>query len=163
MSSSSYRLFLDLDGVLAHFDQGIYQITGQLPNQLTVREIWKAASKADGFFTHLPWMPQGRVLWEATQSLNPTILTGLPHGQWAEPQKRLWCARELGSNIPVITCMAKDKIKYAQHVLNTDEIPVLVDDRPKHKALWEQAGGIFITHRSVETSLKALIDLGLLI
>ena len=141
----SYRLFLDLDGVLADFDKGIYRITGQHPHQLKIGHLWKAAAKADGFFTHLPWMPEGRVLWEATQTLNPTILTGLPLGNWAEPQKRAWCARELGSHVPVLTCMARDKIKHARQILKKNETPVLVDDRPKHRALWEEQGGLFIT------------------
>ena len=159
----SYRLFLDLDGVLAHFDQGIYRITGSFPHQITVRELWKAASKADGFFTHLPWMPDGRVLWEATCGLSPTILTGLPLGNWAEPQKRAWCTRELGPDVPVITCMARDKIKHAKAILKKGEIPVLVDDRPKHRPLWHDGGGIFIHHTSVQNSLKALEDLGFLL
>ena len=157
---SSYRLFLDLDGVLANFNQGIYQITGQFPDQLKIRDLWRAAAKADGFFTHLPWMPEGRILWEATRILNPVILTGLPHGNWAESQKREWCARELGSHVPVVTCMAKDKIKYAKRFLDSSEVPVLVDDRPKHRAIWEEQGGVFITHTSVSRSLDALVNLG---
>ena len=159
-NQSSYRLFLDLDGVLADFNQGIYQITGLFPDQLKIRDLWRAAARADGFFTHLPWMPEGRVLWKATCTLNPIILTGLPLGNWAESQKREWCARELGSHVPVITCMAKDKIKFAKGVLDSSEIPVLVDDRPKHRAVWEEQGGVFITHTSVSRSLDALVNLG---
>jgi hypothetical protein len=160
MSRTSYRLFLDLDGVLANFDQGIYQITGCYPNQLTVSNLWQAAVKSDGFFEHLPWMPEGKKLWEATKKFNPTILTGLPRGQWAEPQKRTWCARELGYDVPVITCMAKDKIKFAHAILESAEIPILVDDRPKYRELWEAKGGIFIVHKSVSESLRRLSQLG---
>lgn len=36
---------------------------------------------------HLDWMPDGRELWEGVEQLHPTILTGLPMGTWAEPQK----------------------------------------------------------------------------
>lgn len=160
MLDTSYRLFLDLDGVLANFDQGMYQITGCYPHQLPVRKLWQAAAKADGFFEYLPWMPEGKRLWDCTKQFNPTILTGLPRGQWAEPQKRSWCARELGLNIPVITCMAQDKIKFARSILQSNEIPVLVDDRPKHKQLWEAQGGIFIVHQSVSESLHHLRQLG---
>ena len=32
-------------------------------------------------------------------SLNPTILTGMPMGNWADGQKRTWCARELGPKV----------------------------------------------------------------
>lgn len=36
---------------------------------------------------HLDWMPDGRELWDGVAHLQPTILTGLPMGNWAEPQK----------------------------------------------------------------------------
>lgn len=36
---------------------------------------------------HLEWMTDGRDLWEGIVDLHPTILTGLPMGHWAEPQK----------------------------------------------------------------------------
>ena len=160
MSDLTYRLFLDLDGVLADFDQGVLHITGCYPHQLSIRQLWQAAARANGFFEHLPWMPEGQRLWEATERYQPTILTGLPRGQWAEPQKRAWCARELGQEVSVITCMAQDKIKKACEVLKPGERPVIVDDRPKHKALWEEKGGIFIVHRSVTESLESLSQLG---
>ena len=160
MLVSSYRLFLDLDGVLANFDLGMYQITGSYPHQLKVNKLWQAAARADGFFEYLPWMPEGKKLWESTKKFNPTILTGLPRGQWAEPQKRSWCARELGSDVPVITCMAQEKIKFACSVLKPGEIPVLVDDRSKHKSVWEDNGGVFIVHQSVSESLHQLSRLG---
>lgn len=35
----------------------------------------------------LEWMPDGRELWAGIVDYNPTILTGLPMGTWAEPQK----------------------------------------------------------------------------
>ena len=160
MTSKSYRLFLDLDGVLANFDQGVHQITGSYPHQLSVSQMWKAIARASGFFEHLSWMPQGENLWEATKIYQPTILTGLPRGNWAEPQKRAWCARELGAGVPVITCMAHEKIKWACDVSEPGETPVIVDDRPKHKTLWENKGGIFIVHKSVNESLTELRHLG---
>ena len=152
----SYKLFLDLDGVLADFDQGVYQITQKYPHQMTVGELWKAVSRAEHFFDTLPWMEGGKRLWYATQACSPIILTGLPHGNWAEPQKRIWCTRELGADVPVITCMARDKITLACKQLKSKEIPVLVDDRPKYRALWEERGGIFIHHKTVGESLEAL-------
>jgi hypothetical protein len=160
MTSPSYRLFLDLDGVLANFDQGVYQLTGCYPHQLTISKLWQVAARSNGFFEHLPWMPEGKKLWEATKKYNPTILTGLPRGQWAAPQKKAWCARELGQEVPVITCMAQDKIKWACEVLQPGEIPVIVDDRPKHKKVWETKGGIFIVHQTVSESLHHLNRLG---
>lgn len=36
---------------------------------------------------HLEWMSDGQELWNSIVGLQPTILTGLPMGKWAEPQK----------------------------------------------------------------------------
>jgi hypothetical protein len=33
---------------------------------------------------------------------------------------------------------------------------VLVDDRDQHRRLWEQAGGLFIHHKSAKDSIAAL-------
>ena len=33
---------------------------------------------------------------------------------------------------------------------------VLVDDREDHRSKWEDAGGIFITHKNAERSIAAL-------
>jgi hypothetical protein len=35
---------------------------------------------------------------------------------------------------------------------------VLVDDTLKHRHLWEEAGGIFIHHRSARESIEQLAD-----
>ena len=164
-----YHLFLDLDGVMADFDAGVLKITGKLPSELSPKQLWGAASRASGFFERLPWMSDGAELWEATRHLNPTVLTGLPMGSWAEPQKRAWCARELGAEVEVITCLARHKPREAlawceRHFERTGErlTPVLVDDRPKYRQGWEEVGGIFVTHTSAATSIEALRALKLL-
>jgi hypothetical protein len=36
----------------------------------------------------------------------------------------------------------------------------LVDDLPKHRALWEEAGGVFVHHRNAKATLKELKALG---
>jgi hypothetical protein len=77
------------------------------------------------------------------------ILTGLPRGKWAEPQKRAWAERWF-PGVPVITTSAALK---REHCHPGD---ALVDDRDKYRHLWEEAGGIFIHHRSAAESIKAL-------
>ena len=52
-------------------------------------------------------MPDAQVLFEAVKHLKPTILTGLPLGNWAAPQKERWAPAFPG--VPIITCMARDK------------------------------------------------------
>ena len=73
------------------------------------------------------------MLFDAVKHLKPTILTGLPLGNWAAPQKVGWAAEHF-PGVPIITCMARDKHK---HMKPGD---VLVDDRENHRAAYEAAG-----------------------
>lgn len=158
--NTRYRLFLDLDGVLADFDQGVVTATGQTPSDLGDRRMWPLLARTPGFYEHLPWTHDGRELWEFCRPHHPVIVTGVPLGRWAEPQKRAWCSRELGPDVPVICCLSREKGRHAAEWLEPGEVMVLVDDRLKIQAAWEEAGGRFILHTSTAQSLVALKELG---
>ena len=147
------RLFLDADGVLADFDEGAKMLLGMTPRQFEAkhgrREFWRRIATAKNFYGALPEMPDARLLFAAVEHLQPTILTGLPLGKWAAPQKVEWAAEHF-PGVPIITCMARDKHK---HMKPGD---VLVDDRENHRAAYESAGIIFVHHRSAEDSIKQL-------
>nr|WP_209988844.1 hypothetical protein [Azospirillum picis] len=147
-------MFLDLDGVLADFDRGVVATTGKRPEQLAMKDMWRALSRHDDFFGTLEFMHDAQELWAFCAPHRPTILTGLPLGSWAPEQKKRWVARMLGAHVPVITCMARDKARYATPG------SVLVDDREKARAPWEAAGGHFILHRSAAGSIAELVALG---
>ena len=144
------KVFLDLDGVLADFDAGVVALTGKHPRELTTRAMWRRIARAPAFFAALAFAGDGKRLWEFCRPLGPTILTGLPHGGWAAPQKRSWVAQMLGPDVPVITCMSRDKARYAApgHVL--------VDDRETARDRWEARGGVFIQHKDAATTIAAL-------
>lgn len=147
-------LFLDLDGVLADFDRGVKAVTGCFPGEMSVRALWAAVGRCPDFFATLDFTPDGRALWAFCARHRPTILTGLPLGTWAEPQKRRWVAEKLGPEVPVVTCMARDKHCHA--------VPgaVLVDDREKARPPWEGAGGVFIRHTGAASTIAALGRIG---
>ena len=153
MPAPEFRLFLDLDGVLADFDRGVQQVTGKRPEQLPVKAMWKALAQAPDFYGTLELMHDAEDLWEYCKPWHPTILTGLPLGSWAPEQKRRWVARMLGEHVPVITCMSRDKPKYS------GPGHVLIDDRVSLKEGWERAGGTFIHHTSAERSIAELESL----
>lgn len=147
------RLFLDLDGVLADFDAGARALLGLSPAEFEARhgrsEFWRRIAKAPNFYGTLPEMPDARRLFDVVEHLRPTILTGLPFGNWAAPQKVQWAADHF-PGLPVITCMARDKHK---HMSDGD---VLVDDRENHRTAYEREGVVFIHHKSAEDSLWQL-------
>ena len=148
------KLFLDCDGVLADFDAGARAALGGLtPAQFEERhgkrEFGRRLANTPDFYNTLPLMPDAQTLFDAVEQLRPTILTGLPLGSWAAPQKVEWAERHFPGT-PIITCMARDKVRYMTRG------DVLVDDREDHRAKWEDAGGIFVTHKNAERSLAAL-------
>ena len=147
------QLFLDCDGVLADFEAGAAEVLGMSPaafeSRYGRREFWRRIARARDFYGTLPLMPDARLLYDSVAHLDPIILTGLPLGNWAAPQKVRWAEQHFpGTHI--ITCMARDKYR---HMTGKD---VLVDDRANHRDKWEDAGGIFIHHKNARGSLEQL-------
>lgn len=147
------QLYLDCDGVLADFDRGAQAVFGLPPRAFEARHgrgrFWARLAQTPAFFEHLPLMPGALDLFEAVRHLDPVILTGTPRGAWAAPQKARWAERHFPGT-RIITCLAVEK---RRHCTVGD---VLVDDTVKHRHLWEEAGGIFVVHRSVEETLAQL-------
>jgi 5'(3')-deoxyribonucleotidase len=153
MPGKQPRLFLDADGVLADFDLAARRLLGMRPKEFIDARgrgsFWKRLAEAPNFYGTLPEMPDARVLFDAVKHLKPTILTGLPVGRWAAPQKVEWAAEHF-PGVPIITCMARDKHLH----MHPDD--VLVDDREKHRAAYEAAGVVFVHHKNAEDSLRQL-------
>jgi hypothetical protein len=149
------QLYLDCDGVLADFEKGATALLGMKPKAFQKRHgipsFWRKLASAPDFYFGLPLLPGATDLFEAVRHLDPIILTGLPVGNWAADQKVRWAAHHFPGT-RIITAMARDK---RDHAKGGD---VLVDDMIRHAHLWEQAGGIFIHHKDVATTLDRLKD-----
>jgi hypothetical protein len=152
------QLFLDCDGVLADFDAAARHLFGMESRAaqefLGNREFWRRIRKSGDFYRKLPLVPDAMELFRAVAHLNPVILTGVPLGGWAEPQKIAWAAHHFPS-VPMITCSSREKFLHMRHSGD-----VLVDDYLRYKSLWEQAGGIFILHKTARETLRQLRDIG---
>jgi hypothetical protein len=126
------KLFLDLDGVLADFGRGVHAMTGRHPEELPLKTMWAALSRAPRFFETLAFMQDAETLWRFCGPHRPTILTGLP----------------------LITCMSRDKARWS------GPGHVLVDDRASAREGWERKGGAFVHHTAAGRSIAALRRLG---
>lgn len=150
------QLYLDCDGVLADFDAGVVQLLGMPPRLYEKRHglgaFWRELARDPDFYGSLPLMPDAMTLFDAVRHLDPVILTGLPRGQWAAPQKVRWAAEHFPGT-RVLTVMAVDKHK---HALAGD---ILVDDQLRHAHLWESAGGRFVHHRNADSTLARLREI----
>jgi hypothetical protein len=146
-------IFLDCDGVLADFDGGARKVLGMHPSEFErrfgLKRFWAKLASTPDFFANLDVLPDAMELFDAVRHKNPVILTGLPRGAWAEPQKRRWAEQHF-PGIEIITTTAALK---REHCRPGD---ALVDDRNKYQHLWERAGGIFIHHRNATNSIKLL-------
>lgn len=147
------RIYLDCDGVLADFDRAATEIFGMAPDEYERRHglarFWKTLAAAPDFYEHIPLMPDAMKLFRGVRHLEPAILTGCPRGGWAEAQKERWAARHFPGT-PIITCMAANKRRYCEPG------DVLIDDTLKYRHLWEEAGGVFIHHKSARRTLGEL-------
>src|SRR5215212_3336578 len=150
-------IFLDCDGVLADFDAGAARVFGMHPRaferRFGLKRFWARLASEPDFFNTLALLPDAMELFDAVRPKSPVILTGLPRGDWAEPQKRRWAERYF-PGVPVITTAAA--LKY-EHCYSGD---ALVDDRDEYRHLWGRVDGIFIHHTSTRISIAALQNHG---
>jgi len=154
-------IWLDLDGVLADFDAHAEAILG---TSNTYKWEWVHGSEAfwgaldahpGGFFRTMPPTPDAFDLWKAVEHRSPVILTALPEAdaESVARQKREWVSQHFGPDVPVYTCLTREKPFYCSVG------DVLVDDRNVNAKLWTALGGDFILHTSAAASIERLLQL----
>lgn len=149
------RLYLDCDGVLADFDGAFEKLFGHPSRSYEEQNgsdvFWEDIhARAPDFYRTLPLMPKARELFDAVKHLRPIILTGCPRGEWAELHKLQWAAEHF-PGVPMVVCKSRNKRDYCQPG------DILLDDWPKYRDFWEEAGGRFILFNGDVT--KALADI----
>lgn len=149
-SKGPIELFLDLDGVFAHFDLGHYELTGKWPHEVPSKDLWKAIYRAKNFFLTLKFMPDAEQLWEYTKQYHPTFLTGAPSSEISRSHKKQWVAEKFGEQWETIVLPSKDKQKHA------GPNRILVDDRKDNIQRWNDAGGIGVLHTDVWDTIDQL-------
>ena len=159
ISNSGFKIYCDLDGVLADFHKKVYEVTGKLPDDHSKSSLWYNVHNIPDFFQLLDWTPEGSQLWTHIKDYQPTILSGVPSSDvqdWSQ-QKKNWCRQKLGDDVPVITCASSQKHHYIhKNKTSQNEVAILIDDRLTLKDNWESTGGIFIHHYNLTTSLYQL-------
>lgn len=163
-----YKLFVDLDGVLADFSKSAALLMGEpfkFSRYNTDKEfqkrMWSFINpyvKSGGkFWEDMDMLPDAKVLWNYVRKYNPTILTatGRKNQENIGAQKRAWVHKHLGDYNVIVVQDAADKVK---HLVDTG---VLIDDSPKAINPWNSDGGIGILHTSAKHSIEQLKELGL--
>lgn len=156
------KIACDLDGVLVDFAGGVIRAAGEDPAGMTqeekenflqrfsTKELWRTVGRVEDFWVSLDWTEDGPILWDYIAPYHPFILSGVSMDKKCASQKRIWCARELGDHVEVVTCFAREKQNYA------NPQTLLIDDKEKNCQQWAAKGGPFILHRNAEETIEQL-------
>ena len=156
-------IYVDLDRTLADFELMFFRVTGKRLHEVTDAEMWAVIDKYDAaggnWFTDLPFMPDGRELWDYVDAHGDGRIltaTGRNEGR-ASAQKRQWCIQRLGIDDSRIHTVrrSEDKARFAQPGV------VLIDDHlTRSIASFIAAGGIGIHHSHTTLTIAHLKSLG---
>ena len=152
-----YKIYCDMDGVLADFESGYEKLTGvDLKGEFKKGDdFWDPIKVAGvGFWAGLKWMPDGQKLWNYIKPLKPEILSAPSREESSRIGKAVWVKYKLPGT-KLILRYAKQKQQLA-----TPE-SILIDDRQVNIDQWEAAGGIGILHTSADNTISQLKELGL--
>lgn len=159
-----YKIFVDLDGVLADLKSYVEGVIGQPiktqsdGNWANDEEIWdQLRAQDEPHFNRLPLLPDAMKLWNYVKPYNPHVLTatGYPVDRNSK-MKQEWVFKHL-TGYDQIHMVPASRMK-AQFAEPTH---ILIDDRTKSTRPWKQAGGIAILHKSAEKTIQKLQELGL--
>ena len=140
-------IYVDMDGVLADFEQGIIDHYGREFSNEIADGFWKKTCVSDCIFMRLPVIQQGLNMLRTIKGagLSPCILTSTGGGRHhlnIARQKLIWLEDHGVSDVPVAFCMnTQGKGAYAQ------PDAYLIDDREKVCRTWEDWGGSAIRFR----------------
>ena len=152
-----YKIYCDMDGVLADFESGYEKLTGvDLKGEFQKGDdFWEPISKAGvGFWAGLKWMPDGQKLWDYLKPYKPDLLSAPSREDSSRIGKHVWVKHKIPGT-KLILRYAKQKQELA-----TPE-SILIDDRQVNIDQWEAAGGIGILHTSADNTISKLKELGL--
>jgi len=145
--------FLDLDNVITDFDQAVRDLgadAGLGPNATEDAKLrmYKAINEAgESFWENMPWLSEGKKLWQLVKPYKPTLLSAPGEFNGAEAGKQAWVLREMpGTSL----FLDNEKWRYAERGA------ILIDDMPDNISAWQERGGVGILHKNFEETKQKL-------
>lgn len=154
-----YQIYCDMDGVLTDFEkrfitllqkEGPKYYSREVISQVTrpkhfeklegIEEFWKFIDQHIGleFWSDMPWMPNGKDLWNFIAPYSPKILTSPSRENTSRLGKRLWVRNNITPSPEVLFRYGAAKADFA------NQQAILIDDRPQNLQAFANKGGISI-------------------
>ena len=164
---SEYKVYLDMDGVLADFDKRFEDLSGMKPGEFESKygknKFWDFIDEEHkvSFWVGIPEMPGAKQLVDAVKKYNYELLTAPSVKKQSYLGKILWVRnhKDLFGGKPRINFKkAKEKHEVKPNLQKTD---ILIDDRLDTIERWNNAGGTGIHYQNISQVLNDLGKLGL--
>jgi hypothetical protein len=165
---SEYKVYLDMDGVLANFNQRFRDLSGMEPkefeNKYGKKAFWNLIDEENKikFWVGIKPMDGAAALVNAVKDYNYELLTSPSAKKQSYLGKILWVRNHTGDVFPskprINFKRAKEKHEVKPQLSQTD---ILIDDREDTIGRWNAAGGTGIVYKSIGQVLSDLKKLGL--
>ena len=157
-----YQIFCDMDGVIADFDKRFKSVNPeklspkQYQDKYGIEKFWDLIDVENKvkFWVGIPWMSDGKQLWDYISQYNPTLLSAPSKNPASRLGKRLWVKNQIPGT-KLVLASAEKKQNYSK------PNRILIDDRPDNIEQWRSKGGIGILHTSATDTIKQLQNIGL--
>ena len=165
---SAYTIYLDMDGVIADFDQRFMDVSGMTPNEYKdkhgLKKFWNLIDKENKvkFWVGIPLMPGAKELVDYISQYDYEILTAPSVRKQSKIGKTVWLRKihpDLFPNTPKINFKpAKEKHQIKTNLTKTD---ILIDDKVSTIDTWNSSGGTGILYTSANNAIQQLKKLKL--
>jgi len=152
-----YTLYCDMDGVLTNFEARFLEMLAKegkkyytkvelenitRPKHFEARfgkeELAKFVEQyGEDFWTGMPWMSNGKQLWDSIAPYQPKILSSPFDNNSSRLGKRMWVRQNLSpSPSEIIFRKSEEKQEFS------NSTSILIDDKPSNILEWRAKGGI---------------------
>ena len=162
-----YKIYVDMDGVVADFDQRFRDLAGMGPREFEEKygknAFWDFIDEGDNklvFWVGIPPMSDAKQLIDYVSKYDYEMLTAPSLKKQSLMGKGLWMKNQTNKGL----FPSKPKVNYKSAKNKKDFAApnnILIDDREDTINSWNAAGGIGILHTSAASTISQLKKLGL--
>ena len=162
-----YRIYVDMDGVVADFDQRFIDLSGMLPREFETKygknAFWDFIDEGDNklkFWVGIPQMSDAQQLMDFVSKYDYEMLTAPSLKKQSLMGKGLWMINQTKKGL----FPSKPKVNYKSAKNKKDFAApnhILIDDKASTIDSWNASGGIGILHTSAANTISQLKKLGL--